>query len=408
MPFFQLPSPPTSPPLNKFQFEFNNEQQQQQQQQSSSSSSLSSSSVLISPPLSPIIVKQKIEKIEKIEKFHDELGIKDYTFAELSSLFKNNLFQLIINYNDYLFHTKQKILFLFEIYFSISATNNNNNNNNNNDDDDDNSFKLKPKLSKQFDSRYIELFEYLYMANFEIWSLRKTINLIIMTMKYNKFINRNQVIELNNKIINDIKDVQKKYQDNDDNDIDNDILETDEVSHNNDEEEDEFEIGLLDKCPELCQDLLELDNYLTHNNMSIELPSLTLDEFIIAIKDVSQLELQNKKKEQLHFIFKLIETNNELNEEIKIETKNELNEEIKIETNNKDDLQYYKETIVENKHYLLQQLARIKAINSELVNRGLLNEQTKKNEELKLINEINEKSNEKSNEIVQEQEGIYL
>jgi len=51
--------------------------------------------------------------------------------------------------------------------------------------------------------------------------------------------------------------------------------------------------------------------------MSPELPSLTLEEFKNAIKDISQFELETKKQEQKHFIFKLIETNNELLNEIK-------------------------------------------------------------------------------------------
>ncbi|RCK59354.1 hypothetical protein Cantr_07354 [Candida viswanathii] len=58
--------------------------------------------------------------------------------------------------------------------------------------------------------------------------------------------------------------------------------------------------------------------------MSSELPTLTLEEFKQAIKEISQFELETKKDEQKHFIFKLIETNNELLEEInKLKAKKE-------------------------------------------------------------------------------------
>ena len=48
---------------------------------------------------------------------------------------------------------------------------------------------------------------------------------------------------------------------------------------------------------------------------STQFPTLTLEEFKTAIQDISQFELESKNQ-QKHFIFKLIDTNNELWQEI--------------------------------------------------------------------------------------------
>lgn len=146
--------------------------------------------------------------------------------------------------------------------------------------------------------------------------------------------------------------------------------------------------------------------------MSSELPSLTLEEFKNAIKDISQFELETKKQEQKHFIFKLIETNNELLNEIK-----KLKEKKDGATfEDKEDLIFFQETIMENKNYLLEQIARVESINNELVSRSLISEQDKKNDEDKLINDINSKDLEDNKKPEQEEnalkeeeeEGIYL
>lgn len=146
--------------------------------------------------------------------------------------------------------------------------------------------------------------------------------------------------------------------------------------------------------------------------MSSELPSLTLEEFKNAIKDISQFELETKKQEQKHFIFKLIETNNELLNEIK-----KLKEKKDGATfEDKEDLIFFQETIMENKNYLLEQIARVESINNELVSRSLISEQDKKNDEDKLINDINSKDLEGNKKPEQEEnalkeeeeEGIYL
>ena len=146
--------------------------------------------------------------------------------------------------------------------------------------------------------------------------------------------------------------------------------------------------------------------------MSSELPSLTLEEFKNAIKDISQFELETKKQEQKHFIFKLIETNNELLNEIK--KLKEKKDEATFEE--KEDLIFFQETIMENKNYLLEQIARVESINNELVSQSLISEQDKKNDEDKLINDINSKDLEDNKKPEQEEnalkeeeeEGIYL
>lgn len=146
--------------------------------------------------------------------------------------------------------------------------------------------------------------------------------------------------------------------------------------------------------------------------MSSELPSLTLEEFKNAIKDISQFELETKKQEQKHFIFKLIETNNELLNEIK--KLKEKKDDATFE--DKEDLIFFQETIMENKNYLLEQIARVESINNELVSRSLISEQDKKNDEDKLINDINSKDLEGNKKPEQEEnalkeeeeEGIYL
>lgn len=152
----------------------------------------------------------------------------------------------------------------------------------------------------------------------------------------------------------------------------------------------------------------------THSatSMSPELPSLTLEEFKNAIKDISQFELETKKQEQKHFIFKLIETNNELLNEIK--KLKEKKDDATFE--DKEDLIFFQETIMENKNYLLEQIARVESINNELVSRSLISEQDKKNDEDKLINDINSKDLEGNKKPEQEEnalkeeeeEGIYL
>ena len=119
---------------------------------------------------------------------------------------------------------------------------------------------------------------------------------------------------------------------------------------------------------------------------STQFPTLTLEEFKTAIQDISQFELESKKSTK-HFIFKLIDTNNELWQEINnIKQLQDLSS-----FENKENLILYQETLWENKHSLLEQIARIESINDELIRRNLISEQDKLQEETKLMEEINKK-----------------
>lgn len=144
--------------------------------------------------------------------------------------------------------------------------------------------------------------------------------------------------------------------------------------------------------------------------MSSEIHTLTLEEFKNAIKDISQYELETKKQEQKHFIFKLIETNNELLDEInKIKSKKD-----NATFEEKEDMVFFQETILENKNYLLEQIARVESINTELVNRNLISEQEKKIDIDNLFKDINSKDIEANKQLeeetknTEESEGVYL
>ncbi|CCG23961.1 hypothetical protein CORT_0E03730 [Candida orthopsilosis Co 90-125] len=132
-----------------------------------------------------------------------------------------------------------------------------------------------------------------------------------------------------------------------------------------------------------------------------ELPTLTSEQFRKAIKDVSQFELKSKKEQQRHFIFRLVETNNELFDELNAE-------EISSE-----DRKLYTETIDENKMSLIEQINRVESINSELVERGLMSGEEKEKEERNLLDEINNvdkgaRKGDESKNVAIEEEGVML
>lgn len=132
-----------------------------------------------------------------------------------------------------------------------------------------------------------------------------------------------------------------------------------------------------------------------------ELPTLTLEQFRKAIKDVSQFELKSKKEQQRHFIFRLVETNNELFDELNAE-------EISSE-----DRKLYTETIDENKMSLIEQINRVESINLELVERGLMSGEEKEKEERNLLDEINNvdkgaRKGDESKNVAIEEEGVML
>lgn len=132
-----------------------------------------------------------------------------------------------------------------------------------------------------------------------------------------------------------------------------------------------------------------------------ELPTLTLEQFRKAIKDVSQFELKSKKEQQRHFILRLVETNNELFDELNTE-------EISSE-----DRKLYTETIDENKMSLIEQINRVESINLELVERGLMSGEEKEKEERNLLDEINNidkgaHKGDESKNVAVEEEGVML
>lgn len=132
--------------------------------------------------------------------------------------------------------------------------------------------------------------------------------------------------------------------------------------------------------------------------------SFSLRQFVTAIGKVSDFELDSKKSEQTSLLFKLIDTNNQLLEEI-----NQLQSQDHITHDMQEDLDLYRETILENKQVLLDQIARIQAINDELVTRGIMNRDSKLREEQKLLDHIAEKDAEnKARQGEQEEEGVYL
>lgn len=127
-------------------------------------------------------------------------------------------------------------------------------------------------------------------------------------------------------------------------------------------------------------------------------PILTQEQFKDAIKDISQYELEAKKAQQLAFIFKLIDTNNELHRELSTDGNDE--------SLSPDDVKLYKETIDENKESLLNQIERIHLINIELVRRGILNESKASAEEKKLHDDVKKRT--EPNESANETEGVVL
>lgn len=130
----------------------------------------------------------------------------------------------------------------------------------------------------------------------------------------------------------------------------------------------------------------------------MEFPTLTLDEFRKAIKDVSQFELEAKKDQQRNFILRLVETNNELLDQLNTEISS-------------DDKKLYTETINENKHHLIEQISRVESLNLELVARGLMRNEEKEKDERNLLDEINtldKSKNSLTQAKVEEEEGVML
>ncbi|KAI5955268.1 hypothetical protein KGF54_001829 [Candida jiufengensis] len=118
-----------------------------------------------------------------------------------------------------------------------------------------------------------------------------------------------------------------------------------------------------------------------------EYPNLSSYQFQTAIKDISEQELIQKKEQQIKFILKLIETNNELKKELT--NKNISNE----------DSELYNGIIDENKLSLIEQVGRVENMNRELVERGILNETNKEKEEKKLMEDIDRLNKQEEKEV---------
>lgn len=85
---------------------------------------------------------------------------------------------------------------------------------------------------------------------------------------------------------------------------------------------------------------------------------ILLLEFVTAIRDLSDENLQSLQKQLTTSVQKLGETNEMLSDEIKT-------------TTDASDLKIYKETIDENKEVIANQQERLSALEQELTSRGL-------------------------------------
>lgn len=101
-----------------------------------------------------------------------------------------------------------------------------------------------------------------------------------------------------------------------------------------------------------CTDCIECE---IANSMS---QPILLLEFVTAIRDLSDENLQSLQKQLTTSVQKLGETNEMLSDEIKT-------------TTDASDLKIYKETINENKEVIANQQERLSALEQELTSRGL-------------------------------------
>lgn len=107
--------------------------------------------------------------------------------------------------------------------------------------------------------------------------------------------------------------------------------------------------------------------------MSAETKPININDFQIAIKDLSDENLHSIKNQLINSVSKLKDTNNILENEI-ISTKEKISI---LETNEshsqlKSDLELYSESIEENKIVIENQNQRLVALDEELKRRGLV------------------------------------
>lgn len=96
-----------------------------------------------------------------------------------------------------------------------------------------------------------------------------------------------------------------------------------------------------------------------------------------------------------------------------VETNNELFDELNTEEISSEDRKLYTETIDENKMSLIEQINRVESINLELVERGLMSGEEKEKEERNLLDEINNidkgaHKGDESKNVAVEEEGVML
>lgn len=126
--------------------------------------------------------------------------------------------------------------------------------------------------------------------------------------------------------------------------------------------------------------------------MSAETRPININEFQLAIKDLSDDNLMSVKDQLMNSVSKLLDTNSILETEI-VSTKEQIANLKESDSHQelKDELQLYTESIEENQIVIRNQRERLRALNEELNKRGLDQEN--------LVNEEKDKDEEK---------GIYL
>ncbi|CAK7903476.1 translation machinery-associated protein 17 [[Candida] anglica] len=119
--------------------------------------------------------------------------------------------------------------------------------------------------------------------------------------------------------------------------------------------------------------------------MSSTTTPIAIDDFVLAIKDLSDENITSVKSQLLNSISKLTESNELL--ETEISTTKEAIAQLNPDQSHQslaEDLELYQESIEENKIVITSQRERVTALDAELTSRGLLSqkqeEQTKSDE----------------------------
>lgn len=128
-----------------------------------------------------------------------------------------------------------------------------------------------------------------------------------------------------------------------------------------------------------------LHRFLSHYYMSSTTTPIAIDDFVLAIKDLSDENITSVKSQLLNSILKLTESNELL--ETEISTTKEAIAQLNPDQSHQslaEDLELYQESIEENKIVITSQRERVTALDAEMTSRGLLSqkqeEQTKSDE----------------------------